>query len=218
MASSRLVRLAPLSGVGFVILYAAAVVMVGKDSPEFVDAPAKWATYYVENEGPIIFGGWLGALGVFFLLWFLGSLAAASRRAEGGDRRASALAHGGGVAGCALLLAGYAVNMVAALRADDQKTISPDMAATFGDLGNALGFIAAPIAFAVLLGATALVGVRNGLLPAWYSWVTAVIAVGLLVVFVSWAVMLVLFPLWVLVTSILLYLRQPADSAPSTNI
>ena len=216
MATSRLVRLAPLSGVGFFILTLVAILMEGSDSPDFVAPPAEWATFYTGNEGRVILGSWLGAIGVFFLLWFLGSLAAASRRAEGGDRRASALAHGGGVAGSALLLASYAANMVAALRVDDQKTISPDMAATFGDLANALGFIAAPFAFAVLLGATALVGVRNGLLPAWYSWVTAVIALGLLVVFISWAVM-GLFVIWVLVTSILLYVRQPADSGASTN-
>ena len=174
MATSRLVRLAPLSGVGFFILTVISIPIADKDSPDFVGPPAEWATFFTENEGSVILGSWLGAIGVFFLLWFLGSLAAASRRAESGDRRLTALAHGGGVAGSALLLASYSVSMVAALRVDDQKTISPDMAGTFGDLSNALGFIAAPFAFAALLGATALVGLRSGLFPAWFSWVTVV--------------------------------------------
>jgi hypothetical protein len=211
MATSRFARWAPLTGTIFFVLALLGVLIGGPDSPNFPDRPAKYVAYYHSHTGRVFASSWLMLVAVFFLLWFLGSLNQRMHRFEGGDGRVARLAFGGGVAGSALMLAGIVVNMLPAIRADDNKVLSDDVAVAWGDLSVGLIFIAAPIAFAVLLAGAALLGLRTGMMPAWWSWVTAVVALGLLVIFVSF-LFLGLFVIWVLVMSILLLRAQPADA------
>jgi len=67
--------------------------------------------------------------------------------------------------------------------------------------------LAAPMAMVVLLAATAIVTMRFRALSVWLGWVSALLAIIGLIGPISW-VLLLLFPLWVLVTSIVLYRRQ----------
>jgi hypothetical protein len=97
---------------------------------------------------------------------------------------------------------------VGGFRVDDENNkISDSLAAAYGDLSTALGFIAGPYAFAALAGGTAIVALRTGVLPMWLAWISVLVAIGMLVPFISWALLLV-FPLWVLIISILLLLRS----------
>jgi hypothetical protein len=66
-------------------------------------------------------------LSVAFFLWFLGSLRAVLRRAEGGVGRLSAVAYGGGLATAVLMLALPSVSVLGAL---DANQLSPQGAKT----------------------------------------------------------------------------------------
>ena len=56
------------------------------------------------------------------------------------------------------------------------------------------------VAFAAATGALIL---ATGVLPRWWGWVTLVLAVWLFILPIGWAGLLIGFPLWVLVTSVL---------------
>lgn len=216
MWTSRFVRFAPASGIVFFILAVLGLLITEQDSPDFVAAPEEWGAWFVAHSDSIISGSIITLTSVFFLLWFLGSLTSVLGGAEGGDRRVTSIARGGGVGGAVLLLASSAVTMVAALRVDDQKKISADLASSFGDLSAALCFIAAPYAFAALLGGTAVVALRTGVLPAWFAWISAIVALGLLVPFVSY-IFLGVFAIWVLVVSVMLLLRDQVAETPNAS-
>ena len=91
-------------------------------------------------------------------------------------------------------------------------SLPPETAAVFYDGGLALTGLAAPLALAILLAPTAVVALRSDVLPRWLGWVTAVLAVLGLVTPLSF-ILFLLFPVWVFVTSILLYREQVRASA-----
>jgi hypothetical protein len=216
MWTSRFVKFAPATGIVFFILSVLGIVAVAEDSPDFAGPPAEWAGYFNDHADAITWGGIATMTGVFFLMWFLGSLTSTLGVAEGGDRRVTSIARGGGVAGAALLLASSAITTVGGLRVDDQKSISEELASAYGDLSSAAGFIAAPYGFAALVAGTAIVSFRTGVFPMWLTWVSVIVALGLLVPLISWAFMLV-FAVWVLILSILLLLRSAGPIETKTE-
>ena len=207
MWTQRFVKFAPASGIVFFILAVLGTFVSNADSPDFVAPSSDWAAFFNAHADRITWGGIVTMTSAFFLLWFLGSLTSTLGAAEGGDRRVTSIARAGGVAGSALLLASGAIMSVGGFRVDDQNSISDQLAAAYADLSTAMGFIASPYAFAALVGATAVISLRTGVLPMWLAWVSVLVAIGMLVPFISWALLLV-FPIWVLIVSILLLLRS----------
>jgi hypothetical protein len=208
---SSLEQLAPLSGVAFAVLGIGGTMIAAPGEPDFVGPPDEWARYYMRHDGDIIFGGMVLLLAVFALVWFLGSVRRVLRDAEGGDGRVSSIGFAGGLIGAAMLLGSAATTMVAALRVDEQGTISAELATVMGDLSSILFGLAAPLALGVLVAASAVVGFRHAALPPWLSWTSSALAVVMVIPFVSWAAMLV-FPLWAGTVSVLIYLRETAPA------
>lgn len=213
MNNSRWERHELLSGAVFVILMAGSVPLMWGGSPDFVGPPGDAADFAVQHQDDIVLGGILALLAVFALVWFLGCLRAHLAEREGGTGRVAGIAHAGGLLAAGLLLASAASSMVLALRADDQGEVATATAATLLDLSNALLGLAAPVGFALLLAGSAVLSFRAAALPRWLGAVGAVAAVGLLVPYVSYLVVLIV-PLWVLAVSILLWLgagaREPS--------
>ena len=217
MGNSRLERLAPLTGVVYVVLLLVGFIVMGR-GPDWLGPADEIVDHYTDDSTRVWVGGYFGMLAVFFFLWFVGSLRSFLRPAEGGTGRLSAVAFGGGVAAGALYLASFTMSLTAAARADEPGGIGEQAATTLFDLGSVLFSVAVPIALAVVLAATAVVGFRTAVLPTWLAWVTAVIAVGLLTP-VAWIVHFSVFLAWVLLMSVFLYLRgakpQAAPTAPT---
>lgn len=172
----------------------------------------------------IVVGGSIGgptsavALVVMFLaftvfLFFLGSLWAALRRAEGGSGWLSATALGGGSVAIAVKLVGDAPLIAARYRAGEG--LDPQLARALQDMYDAsFGLHFFPLA--VLLAAFAIVAIRSGGLPRWLGWAAAVISVALIAGAAvgsadfqsEWAGLpFLFFMLWTLVTSVILILR-----------
>ena len=217
MPNSNVERIAPLSGVVFLVLaLLGALVLYPGDAPDFVDEPAKIAEFYTENDGDILSASVSYMLSGFFLLWFVGALRSHLRSAEGGTGRIAGTAFGGGVAAATLLWAAAAAEAVAALRVDENDAIDPQMAAVYSDLSAILFGAAAPLGMAVLLAASAVAGFRFGALPAWLAGIAAVLALGCLIPPISFIVIIVSF-FWVGATGIVLYLsaKPPAPAAPA---
>jgi hypothetical protein len=201
---SRLERLAPLTGIVFLVLWIVGFVIAAADSPDFVDAPRENLEYYIDEKSSIMAGALLSMIALVFLLWFLGSIRRQLLLAEGGDGRVTAISFAGGVVGVGLLLGAMAAFVLPALRLDEQDRLSAENATVFTDLGNGLFGIAAPIGFGVMLLALALVGFRHGAVPKWWAVISVLLGLVMIIPFVSWAGMGFGFPIWVLVMVILL--------------
>lgn len=211
MDTSRFVRLAPLTGVAFFALALTGAVSMG-DTPNFPGKPNEWVDFFTKNHQRVALGAWVFGIAVVALFWFLGSLAAAARRAEGGDGRVSRLACGGGLAGATLVLAGTGTVLMGAYRVD-HGGISDDVATVYGDLFNVGAFIAGAFGFAVLLGGLALVNARTPFLPRWLTWVSGLLALELLIAPVAFIGML-LFPVWCAVVGSLMFFKDTAAPPP----
>jgi hypothetical protein len=72
-----------------------------------------------DNQGEIQTGTTITAIGLFFYIWFLGSLRTALSRAEGGEGRLASVAYGGGLVSAGFFLVGLTTLQAAAFRTDD---------------------------------------------------------------------------------------------------
>jgi hypothetical protein len=210
---SRWERWAPLSGVAFVVLFVPGFALLSAGGPRLLARdPARYVAYYARHYDDIRGGAVLALLAGAALLWFVGTLAARLRNAEGPPGRLSTVAMGGGVAAATCLLVATVMRAAPASRMHTTGALTGGQATTLSDAAGAVFGIASPIAFAVLVGSASLVGVRHHALPRWLSWSGLALAVVLVVPFAGW-IGLPLLMLWVLVTGVLLCRSsQPPDA------
>jgi hypothetical protein len=166
----RHAQLGAATGILWALLVVLGALVVIPAPPEVKDAPEAWAQYFVDHRGAIQFGNALIAVGVFFYIWFLGSLRSYLRAAEGGAGRLSNIAFGAGIASTGFVFIALAAAFTAALRPDE---ISPELVRTLNDVGVVAGG-ATVGAYAALFFATALVAHRFGALTPRIAWVSAI--------------------------------------------
>jgi hypothetical protein len=175
------------------------------------------AEFYVDDSGRHIVGELIGGWAVFVFFWFVGAVRNRLRVRETPEGGLPALAFGGGIAGGTLVLVANAVTMAGAFRADDDGQVEPAVAAALNDVSSIIVGIAAPVALALFVAATGVVSIAMGVLPRWLGWVSLVLALGFLVPFVSYLFWLP-FAVWVLVVSVLLYLRPGEESLSGATV
>jgi hypothetical protein len=204
MNTARLERLAPWSGVVFVVLFIVSAALLPFD---FLDEPDSLASSFADDMGRYFGAAQVGVIAGAALLWFCGTLASALRT-NGAGYRLAGIARAGGVAAATLLIAGAAVLVAGALRADEDGSIAPETATAEADVGILLIAAAMPVAAAVMVGATALAALRTRrILPTWLAWVSVVLTVALLILPINF-IALVVFVAWVLVVSVLMIIGR----------
>jgi hypothetical protein len=221
MAERRWERFAPLTGILAVVSWIIGVLIteaVG-DSPDDDAGPQEFAAYFENEQGSIFGGAFFFALGTIFFLWFLGSLRAALARAEGGVGRVASIAFAAGIGAAVFLLAIPTPEVAGAIAADNSdRGISPQSAEALWHLGTGF-FVGAEFITVVLFLATALLILRTRVFPPWLAWASIVLAIGLLIFPIGWAVLIFGLPLWVLLVSWLLWQRGEAlDREPEEAI
>ena len=151
----------------------------------------------------------LEILAFLFFLFFLGSLWSAMRRAEGGSGWLSITAFGAGLMSVTIKVASAAPVLAARYRADG---LDPQLARTLQDINDASFFLTF-FPLSVLLVAFAIVAIRSEALPGWLGWVAAVLSAAFLAgglagsadLAFEWAALpMLLYPFWVIATSIVL--------------
>ena len=126
------------------------------------------------------------------------------------------VAFGGGVAAAVSLAAGFAAFIAAGVRGEAVGGIGIAEAITFYDFWGIIMWVASMLSFAVLIGATAVVSLRAALFPAWFGWISALIALVLLTTITYFLGALVV--VWLFVVSIWLYFRGASKGEPSTVV
>lgn len=178
----------------------------------FVATGDEWLTFIKENESGIYVARLLFLLGVFALILFVGTLRTRLSAGEGPPGHWTALAFGSGIATAALLLLGQTPVAAAAAASDGLDASS---AQALGIVEYAF-FIGAGVTGAALLVATGVLAVRTATLPAWFGWVSFVLAALMLVGgTVGFIALLPGFPLWLITASIILTVRHGSRTSTS---
>ncbi|GIG62723.1 hypothetical protein Lfu02_70950 [Longispora fulva] len=202
---TRLARLAPLTGVVFLLLLVACFIVGGNgvDSDKPTD---KVVAYWKDNDTRQIWACLLALLATLALVWFAGSLRQAVSRAEGGDGRLAQIAFGGALLAAVGLLtfSGFAY-----LAADTVGKVPGEITHTFTVIANDL-FFPLTAGLALLLGASGLAFLYTALLPRWLGWVSIAMAVAVLTPWGFWVVLLA--ALWIAGVGIVLFMRGGAPA------
>jgi hypothetical protein len=133
----------------------------------------KIAAYLADHHDAILIGDFVVGLGAAVFIWFLGSLRAYLRAAEGGDGRLSAAAFLGGGVVAALILAGAAAQSGLVLNA---ASLGDNAVIRIGfDTYNAL-FTIGGAALAVAIAAASCSAARSRALPASAYWSGSIVA------------------------------------------
>jgi hypothetical protein len=209
---STLERLAPLTGVAFVVLFIAAFAISG-ETPDVDDPVDEVRDYWVDNDAENIWSAAFVLWGSVLAIWFGASLRTALRRAEGEPGRLSGLVFAGWTvfAVGALAFAGFGF---AAADVADEADVGDEVIQTLSILNNDFFFILTG-GLAVAMLASAIAVLRHGGIPRWLGYValllgiTAVTPIG----FFSFLAA----GIWVLIVSLLLYRGATAPTAGATG-
>jgi hypothetical protein len=214
MPAGRWERLAPLTGVVFVVLVIVAFIPLGGDTPDSHASAQKVADFYSKNTTREALAAYALALAVPFLVFF-SSIVYRTLRTAGGRGRLAAAAFGGGLLSAAGFAVAAAVHLALADAAD--KTSSAGAAQPLNVLDND-SFIPFVAGLGILLLGSGLATLRyGGSLPRWLGWAGAIVGVAIFIPFVGF-VAFALSGIWVVVASIVLYRRGPLPaSAPATS-
>ena len=196
-------RLAPLSGIVFVVLLFLAFVVIEGDTPDIDDSAQKITSFYHDDQGKHIAAVVLVALSTIFLTVFVVSLREFLRLPGESDFWPTVALVGGAVAVAGFLVA---AGIHLALIDGGDKNISPDAMVALNalDADDFFGF-ATPLGI-MLLGAAGATLRAGAALPKWMGWA----AIVLFVVFftpVGFAAF-GLTGIWIIIASILMYQRS----------
>jgi hypothetical protein len=208
---TRLERYAPLTGVVAVVFWVIGVLISESGAARPDDERAEnILAWYGDNENTIITGELILVLGVLFFIWFLGSLRSRLLAAEDGTGRVTSIAFGSGML-AALALIIQAAALIQPTFADEGE-LSGEAAQAMSILSDAM-FGVAEVTLIPMLVATAVVMLRHGPLPRWLAWVSLLLALILAIIPIGWIGVIFGVPLWVLVTSVLLWMGQAEEPA-----
>lgn len=164
--------LSALSG-GAAVVLAIVAFLLDIDRPHFDDAPAKFATYYTDNQSQLQIALLLFMFSSFWLAWFFGLLRwlyDGAERAARGLVRASPIAFAGGIAGLAVVAATGVAQLTAI---ETAGSVSPSVIRAL-DLFSAYGVVWGEVLLSVhLLSAFFVIRVTQ-VLPEWIGGVTAI--------------------------------------------
>lgn len=221
LVSARSLRAAGVAGIVFAVLFTASLLLLLGRPPSnaTVAALAAWAT---ENETRWFVGLQMIPFAGIAFLWFLATIRNRIGRRE--DQFLATVFMGSGLLFVAMMFVGGAAAAAPVTLSSLSGTAVDADAATIGrGIAYSLYFVYGIKMAAVFILVSSTIGLRSGTLPRWFcllGYVTALVL--LVVVFVSEVIVLV-FPIWVTVASLILILeRDPlrtrrADSAWSDS-
>ncbi|HZP25958.1 MAG TPA: hypothetical protein VFB90_02825 [Dehalococcoidia bacterium] len=207
-------RIGAISGILFVVLLIAGVVMAIGDTPDSSDPDADWVKY-LNNDSQLIrnvIGGYLLVFSAIAFLVFLVVLARHLRQASAGEEILPTIAFVAGVAFVASLIAatGGLIAEPANLKLGDAPAPSVDFARNIQAVGFVILLIGGALSAAAMIAATSLIILRTHMLAAWIAILGFVASFALL--FGAVFLPLIALPIWMLIVSVAL-LRRPEAAA-----
>jgi hypothetical protein len=212
-----LTRWAALSGALYVLLFVVGTIILFSGAKGGDDPPGTVIKYYSDSghRDKVHFGWILIGLSIFFLLWFVAAL---RRNVSASDRDGvltAVVSLGGGIY-CALALVAVALNDGIRTMSDDtyRHTVYPELIHAADDAGWVIHASGAA-GLAAMIIAASYAFMARGTWPKWAGWVGIVIGVLSLASVAFFPQFL--FLLWILVVSIVMFLR-PARYEPAATM
>ncbi len=203
-------NLAPLTGALFVVLTLIAFIPIGGNTPEGDDSAQKVVSFYSDHESKEIIAAVVLSLAAVALIFFAATLKQRLEAAGPDGGILPTVALGAGIIASGGFLTAATVHFALADYAGD---IDPSAAQALNALDSDF-FLPFAMGLATLVLAASLWLVRNrSLLPTWLGWVGIIIFVISFtpVGFIGFG----LAGIWIVVVSILLYLRDETDAVGS---
>jgi hypothetical protein len=174
MEKGTYARYGAATGILAVVLVAVGFLVFSTDIPDADASAQQWQSFFVDHQDRAQTGLTIAGIGLFFFIWFLGSLRDAIAAAEVGTGRLASIAYGGGLVATAALVAGITGYLAAAFH---PQGVDPGVTRALSDFGT---LVAAPASagFTALFAATAVAGYRHGALPAPVAGISALAAIG----------------------------------------
>ncbi len=209
-------RAAAIAGVIFSVLLVVGLILIRLSVPEDPGRPGTWVSDPARRDAVRLALNLIPFAGIAFL-WFMGVLR--NRLGAREDQFLATAFLGSGLLFvvslfCAAALAGGLLEAIA----DGQVVLPESEAYYFGrrTIHTLLNVFAFKMA-AVFMFSTGTIGLRTGFLPRWVALVGYACALVLLLVLTSWVWIGLLFPLWVLLVSLVVltmeFRRQREDAA-----
>lgn len=197
-----------LGGVIYVVLFVIGVIMIFGDAPDSSSAPAKIVNYYSDSgHRDRINVGWiLIGLSLFFLLWFVAALRRAVSLVDGEGILTGVVGLGGGIY-IAVAAVSVALNDGIRTMSDDtyQHKVFPELIHAADDATWMIHATGA-LGLAAMIIAASLALMWAGSWPTWAGWLGVLVGILSLASVVFFPQFL--FLLWILVVSIMMFLRS----------
>ena len=204
-------RWTALAGAVYVVLFVVGTIVLFSGSPAGDAAPAKVIQWYSDSghRDRVNIGWILIGLGIFFLLWFIATLRRAVMAVDAEGILTAVVTIGGSVY-AAVALASVAVNAGIRTMSDDtyQHRVFPELIHAADDVGYVMHATGAAALGAMII-AVSLAFMWAAVWPKWAGWlgvIVGILAIGAIFFFTQF-----LFLLWILVVSIVLFLRSAPD-------
>lgn len=191
-------------------LLALRLYVLGAGVPEADASGEEVVAYYEDHEIKEYVASALEVVAAAILVFFAAHLRRLIRVAEQSDEYLSSVVFAGGILLAAALAAAEATHGALAI---DPQYLTPEAAKAINVLDQQFIF-PTMLGFGLFLVAMGLATVRLRILPVWLGWIARVVGVA------SFALgypALVLGLAWILVASVLLYLRPPTRSTPTMS-
>ncbi|HVQ22412.1 MAG TPA: hypothetical protein VMT36_04005 [Candidatus Saccharimonadia bacterium] len=208
LVGARSLRAAGVAGIVFAVLFTASLLLLLGRQPANASL-AVLAAWITDSEQRWFIGLQMIPFAGIAFLWFLATIRNRIGRRE--DQFLATVFIGSGLLFVAMMfVGGAAAGAAVTLKSLTGTTIDPDAATIGRGIAYALYFIYGLKMAAVFILVSSTIGLRSGALPRWFCLLGYPTAIALLVVvFVSEYVVLV-FPVWVAITSlILIFGRDP---------
>jgi hypothetical protein len=201
-------RLAPLSGIVFVVFVVLGFIVVGGETPDVNDSASKVVSFWTDHHDKEVVAALLVGIGAIFLAIFVATLRDRTRDDREGTDLWSNLILIGGTASVVGFLVAVGFHISLADGGDHHYSAEAMQALNVLDNDSFFAF-AIPIGI-MLLGAAGST-LKVGVLPRWLGWAALVIAIAIFtpVGFIGFG----LSGIWIIVASILL--SQRAGAAPA---
>ena len=200
--------LAALTGALFVVLVLVAFLALGGDTPDGDASAAKVVSFYKDNDTKELIASLVLALSAVSMVFFSAIVRERARSVVVGRSILPTVAFAGGVITATGFLVAAAIHFALA---DYSEDIQPAAAQAINAIDSDF-FLPFTSGLAILILAMSLIAVRGrGLIPRWLAWVGIVLFVVFFtpVGFIAFG----LSGIWIIVVSILLYLRGEAPAA-----
>jgi hypothetical protein len=212
-SNERSGRLGAWMGIAFVVLFVIGFIVFPEPSSN--KDTAKWQGWWADSghrTGAII-GAYLMVLGVLAFVWFAGNLRV---RFQDRNRGGLMFAFGSLFSGIAFVSTMVRASIPGAKQFGNTPVPAGDFARQFDQIGFGLLLVAGALCAGVFVALASFLARGSRTLPGWLT--TAGYVVAVLQLLAAFFFPFALFPLWVLVTSIVLLRKgSVAELAPDTT-